>query len=281
MASNGKIPGNELAPINGFSDPNDRLYKSSGAAAGWNAMCHEAKSKGMAIPEPTGPNSSYRTYESQVFFWNHQPPLAARPGTSNHGWGRAVDNKTQAGVNTIKAIGAKYGWYWGEVKSEWWHTTYYGGYKGKDPGPVDQKPDPLKKGDKGKDVHTLQGRLKRLGFHPLKDEYTKSTFGSQTEQIVKRFQQNNELTADGVVGDQTYAKIKNSLNYKCDRNRLTETEDHYVDLYYRSHSADAEKQIREQMKKIKNAGSQKEHDRAFRYQTLEQIVDKHGKLHVD
>jgi hypothetical protein len=50
----------------------------------------------------------------------------AYPGTSNHGWGRAVDI---SGANTqkwIKDNGYKYGWCWGEVTSEPWHFTFCG-----------------------------------------------------------------------------------------------------------------------------------------------------------
>lgn len=34
---------------------------------------------------------SYRTYDSQVSLKARKPELAARPGTSNHGWGLAID----------------------------------------------------------------------------------------------------------------------------------------------------------------------------------------------
>ena len=235
MAANGKLSSDDLKPVNGANGSADRLRKSGKAAAAWNAMCHEAKKKGMAIPAPTGPNSSYRTYQMQEYYWrlyqSGRGNVAAYPGTSNHGWGNAVDVQTTAGVATVKAIGGKYGWRWGEAPSEWWHVTYYGGYSGDNPGPVDEKqgPLPLKRGDHGEDVHTLQGRLKRLGFHPLKDEYSNATFGSQTEQIVKRFQANNGMKVDGVVGSQTYDEIKQRLG-AVDRLELTDDEDRLVDL---------------------------------------------------
>jgi LAS superfamily LD-carboxypeptidase LdcB len=34
---------------------------------------------------------SYRSYSSQVDLYGRKPSLAALPGTSNHGWGLAVD----------------------------------------------------------------------------------------------------------------------------------------------------------------------------------------------
>lgn len=51
---------------------------------------------------------------------------AAGPGTSNHGWGRALDLSSKTAQNWIKENGYKYGWCWGEVKSEPWHFTFCG-----------------------------------------------------------------------------------------------------------------------------------------------------------
>ena len=286
MASNGKLPADQLTPINGPNGSADRLAKG-GSGAGWNAMCHKAKKKGLAIPYPTGPNSSYRDYATQQEFYNDYlngtGNLAAVPGTSNHGWGDAVDVATTSGVSTVKSIGREFGWYWGEVQSEWWHVTS-SGYGGSNPGPVDQDTGvtPLKQGDRGSDVHTLQGRLKRLGFHPLKDEYSNSVFGSQTEQIVKRFQSNNGLAVDGVVGDKTYDNIKRRLN-TVDRNNLTADEDHLVDNLYRHHRDKDYKALRHQLDVIYGCAHPHDwdvHDRKIRYDTINQIVNKHGKLHV-
>ena len=51
----------------------------------------------------------------------------ARPGSSNHGWGRAIDIWPESVQNWIKTNGTKFGWCWGEVKSEPWHFTFCGG----------------------------------------------------------------------------------------------------------------------------------------------------------
>ena len=50
----------------------------------------------------------------------------AFPGSSNHGWGRALDISGSKVQKWIKDNGYKYGWCWGEVKSEPWHFTYCG-----------------------------------------------------------------------------------------------------------------------------------------------------------
>jgi len=50
----------------------------------------------------------------------------APPGTSNHGWGRAIDMYPKNVQQWIKSNGTKYGWCWGEAKSEAWHFTFCG-----------------------------------------------------------------------------------------------------------------------------------------------------------
>lgn len=67
----------------------------------------ELRTRGVEII-PTGSKSSYRTYEQQVELYNAYlngtGNLAAVPGTSNHGWGLAVDVATQQMRSTIDAI---------------------------------------------------------------------------------------------------------------------------------------------------------------------------------
>ena len=134
---NGKLPASALAPIAQGS-----LAKE--CAAGWNAMNVEARANGLEIV-PTGSKSSYRTYAQQVELYNAYlngtGNLAAKPGTSNHGWGTAVDVATQAMRSMVDRIGAKYGYSksWSDAPSEWWHICYQAGhYSGPDPGPSGQ-----------------------------------------------------------------------------------------------------------------------------------------------
>jgi hypothetical protein len=46
---------------------------------------------GRAFGTPMCVTDSYRTFEAQVRLYGEKPALAAVPGTSNHGWGLAVD----------------------------------------------------------------------------------------------------------------------------------------------------------------------------------------------
>lgn len=56
----------------------------------------------------------------------------------------------------------------------------------------------LKRGSKGEEVKTLQGKLNLIAD---------GIFGPITEEAVKAFQKANGLTADGVVGPKTWAKL--------------------------------------------------------------------------
>lgn len=63
----------------------------------------------------------------------------------------------------------------------------------------------LRRGSQGEAVTQLQTRLKQLGYDPGTVD---GTFGSLTQAAVIRFQQAHQLTADGVVGAATWAKLR-------------------------------------------------------------------------
>jgi hypothetical protein len=141
MSENGKLPASELAPI-------AQGQLATAAAAAWNAMNIEARRRGIELL-PTGSMSSYRTLEQQQYLYNQyqtgRGSLAAIPGTSNHGWGLAVDVATQQMRTMIDQIGAPYGWSkkTSDAPSEWWHLKYLAGiYHGPDPGPYGTTPEP-------------------------------------------------------------------------------------------------------------------------------------------
>lgn len=62
----------------------------------------------------------------------------------------------------------------------------------------------LRKGDKGDNVKTLQKKLKTLGFL---QGTVDGDFGPKTEEAVKKFQKNNKLVIDGIVGAKTIAAL--------------------------------------------------------------------------
>jgi N-acetylmuramoyl-L-alanine amidase len=70
----------------------------------------------------------------------------------------------------------------------------------------------LKLGSEGQDIPDLQFRLQSIGYYNLPID---KNFGSATRSAVQRFQKNNGIQSDGVVGPRTWAKLKKlSVNKK-------------------------------------------------------------------
>ena len=203
MASNGALAQSELTAIAGGQLQHE-------AAEGWKAP-GGPEDHGLY---PGGPNSSYRRkspaseYGTQEYFWAHQPPLAAYPGTSNHGWGLAIDLAEQWMRGWIDDHGRAFGWAKTEAFSEWWHVNFIVGS-----GPFRPAFEPLRKGDKGKRVRFY---TKRLAFihRPHGKPYLKrkrgfmgSHFRLDVVAAVRAFQADHGLAIDGVIGEVTARKI--------------------------------------------------------------------------
>jgi LAS superfamily LD-carboxypeptidase LdcB len=89
-----------------------------------------------AFGRPLCLTDSYRTFEEQVRLYGAKPALAAVPGTSNHGWGLAVD--LCGGVQSfgspehgwLTANASRFGWanpQWawpGRGREEPWHWEF-------------------------------------------------------------------------------------------------------------------------------------------------------------
>ena len=127
--ANGRLPASQLATIHGGA----KLAKE--AAGAFNAMDPEAVRR---FGRHIGVRDAYRILGapgdlargrwSQWAAWErHQQGgnLAARPGTSNHGMGLALD-LTPDGIWIVNQIGAKYGWAkrWSDAPTESWHFKY-------------------------------------------------------------------------------------------------------------------------------------------------------------
>jgi hypothetical protein len=210
MALNGRLPASDLAPIAG-----GQLRKD--AALRWNAMNYSRRKNGLTTILPNGPQSSYRTYNGQVLMRNMWCGMgkcgnAAIPGTSNHGWGLAVDANNPAGVS---ASGAPYGYQkrWSDASWEPWHFKWagFGSTVGGAPTAIDRvRENPLRLGSKSTDVRDIQIWLRRGGYIRRNARIAKNvgTMGPATVSAVKRFQRHVGLTADGIVGPKTYAAIR-------------------------------------------------------------------------
>ncbi len=127
---NGLIPPSALCPL-GVAGHALRCD----AAAAWRAM---SAAFAEAFGEPVCITDSYRTYAGQVRLYGEKPALAAVPGTSNHGWGLAVDlcggieRFGTAQYAWMVANAGRFGWLhptWadpGNGREEPWHWEYAG-----------------------------------------------------------------------------------------------------------------------------------------------------------
>ncbi|MGH8869611.1 MAG: M15 family metallopeptidase, partial [Actinomycetes bacterium] len=129
--SNGQIPESALCPLWGAAGH----LLTAPAARGFTAM---SKEYAADFGSPICVTDSYRSYEMQVELYEAKPDLAAVPGTSNHGWARAVD--LCGGIESfgtvehawMKSHAPAYGWYhpdWarqGGGREEPWHWEYGG-----------------------------------------------------------------------------------------------------------------------------------------------------------
>nr|BFF06607.1 hypothetical protein GCM10023233_15760 [Brevibacterium otitidis] len=124
--SNGQVPDGYLCDV-GVGKHKLRA-DAAVAFAEMNAAFKAETGKDMAITD------SYRTLESQVSVAGRKPGLAARPGTSMHGWGVALDfgggaaSASGEQYNWLVKHGAEYGWEnpdWAKrSKYEPWHWEY-------------------------------------------------------------------------------------------------------------------------------------------------------------
>jgi hypothetical protein len=97
--ANGRLPTSALCAL--WGTRGHRLRAD--AAAGFNAM---SQAYAERFGSPICITDSYRSYESQVILKRIKGFLAARPGTSQHGWGLAVD--LCGGINSYST--AQHAW---------------------------------------------------------------------------------------------------------------------------------------------------------------------------
>lgn len=129
FSANGQLPASVLCRLPGSSGQKLR----ADAAVAFAAMAADYK---KAIGSPICITDGYRTLAEQQALSRRKPGLTARPGTSEHGWGLAVD--LGCGVESfgsrqhawLRANADSYGWdlpTWarrGGSKPEPWHWEY-------------------------------------------------------------------------------------------------------------------------------------------------------------
>ena len=117
---NGRIPATALQQVGGTGH---RLWAP--AAESLTRLVADAKRDGVTI----GISDSYRPYEEQVDLARRkglysQGGLAAKPGTSEHGWGMAADLDLDAkALSWMRANAGRYG-FTENVPRETWHWAY-------------------------------------------------------------------------------------------------------------------------------------------------------------
>lgn len=250
---NGRLPAAILVSTPGLAGgPTVRLVAP--AARAWRALTAAAQKAGYTL-KATSAVDSYRPYDVQerIFrqrftttptgrtsrywqgrTWYLKPgyALAAVPGTSNHGWGLAVDtgeeldgdpgteSLSRRTLNWLIANAGAYGWSW-EVQSEPWHIRYVAGdnipaavlaYERGAPAPApspnqgvcDVKVRILKRGDKGGTVKSLQALLNAKSGSNLRID---GDFGPATDRQVRAVQRFFGVSVDGVVGSVTWGLL--------------------------------------------------------------------------
>ncbi|WP_084040043.1 M15 family metallopeptidase [Demequina sp. NBRC 110053] len=120
--SNGRLARDSLCDVD-FADGHRLQCDAAAALEAADAAYHAESGRHLVMTD------SYRTYASQVVTKARKPSTAARPGTSNHGWGMAVD-LDHPSATWLAANGADYGWIhptWaraGGSRPEWWHLEF-------------------------------------------------------------------------------------------------------------------------------------------------------------
>lgn len=129
--ANGRLPRAALCPV--YAAPGHLLRAD--AAFGFERM---SRAYAARFGSPICVTDSYRDYAGQVSAHERKPTMTAVPGTSNHGWARAVD--LCGGVESfgtgphawLKVNAPLYGWYhptWAEPngsRPEPWHWEFGG-----------------------------------------------------------------------------------------------------------------------------------------------------------
>jgi predicted chitinase len=130
---NGHVPKSELRKVTGYGGSVGYGYLHNSVSTQFQSMIEAAKKDGHGL----GINSTYRSYQDQVSMKARKGYLAATPGTSNHGWGKAADLwYSDAGYKWLWKNAGKFGFKplsgWGlspntPDKDEAWHWENLGG----------------------------------------------------------------------------------------------------------------------------------------------------------
>lgn len=208
MAENGRLPASDLAKTVLDVQVRKDLAKQTNQLA---YAFYRNYERAMRATD------GYRTYEAQVRLREEKgPALTAFPGTSNHGWGTAIDFASNIGTFTssehkwMKANAPRFGWehpFWardGGGREEGWHWE---GHRVSVDAPYVGIPatGQIGYGSQGAEVKRVQELLRKAGYKNL---VVDSDFGMDTGHRVVLFQEDHKLVQDGIVGPKTLAALK-------------------------------------------------------------------------
>jgi GH25 family lysozyme M1 (1,4-beta-N-acetylmuramidase) len=209
---NGRAPASAMSPIaSGITCTPLLGQLSNEAAADWNSA---ALAAGEKLPT-NGCDSAYRPFERQQFYWNlfiaGQGNLAAFPGTSNHGWGVAVDVPEWV-QGWLRLHGARLCIRKTEAFSEPWHWNHVDCRNRPNPGPSLKYPRLQQgSGGPGQNVHVRKVQ-KLLRGHGDKTVTVDGEFGWRLKKAVKRFQKAERIKATGVVNKRTWKRLRQPVS---------------------------------------------------------------------
>ncbi|WP_263732624.1 D-alanyl-D-alanine carboxypeptidase family protein [Cellulomonas sp. SG140] len=118
---NGHVPDSALAPV---GDTGKKMWAP--AAAAMTKLIAAAKADGVTV----GITETYRPYDEQVQLaatkgLYSQGGLAAKPGTSEHGWGIAADLQLNGAAQAWMQRNAPSYGFQADVPGESWHWAYH------------------------------------------------------------------------------------------------------------------------------------------------------------
>jgi hypothetical protein len=221
MAENGRLPESDLSPTVAGGQLVDEAAASVNRMAG--AFYRE-------FGYPMAATDTYRTYAQQVAVREDKGVWAAIPGTSNHGWGLAVDwssninRDTSAEHRWMEQNGPKYGWFnpWWAVDDnpangqyEPWHWEYVESLDRMKGAPFVRFPSPgeLGYGSDGPAVREVQELLRDVGYSEIVID---GDYGMGTAVRVQSYQQAHGLTQNAVVGPKLLTMLRTATNEEDD-----------------------------------------------------------------
>lgn len=208
---NGSPAADDVARINtSFSCDPFSGQLTNAAAAGYNSM---ALAAGQRLPT-NGCDSALRTYARQVYWRSYWCNLgqcgnAALPGTSNHGFGIAVDVPPFV-RGYIDLHGKRFGYCkcWSDAAHESWHVLYKDVFNRPNPGLSLNQPILRRhSGGPGQNVFVRKAQ-KLLRGKGDKSVVVDGAFTYDTYKAVKRFQRAQRLKVNGVISKRVWKRLR-------------------------------------------------------------------------